>query len=254
MARCGIWTNKQWRRCDHGRLDCTAARRDCHPCLAVDTLLPQSKAVPDSPIVGHLSARSVCARRHDAAAVERCRNPVSAGACRRLSGCPPAGLWRHRAWRYWCGAGCGRGGSIGCRASRSQPTASSFLVVRSTAMAPHSCPARIVCQSFAAIALGAVPYMIADSLLSECGRAPIWRVLMARTAFVGSLGVAVALDFERLFFLLIIMPVIAVFFIIFGLMGGWVGRRTRSPMAAGLGLGLILAWALGVSFPLFVAA
>ena len=106
----------------------------------------------------------------------------------------------------------------------------------------------------AAIALGAVPYMIADSLLSECGRAPIWRILMARTAFVGSLGVAVALDFERLFFLLIIMPVIAVFFIIFGLMGGWVGRRTRSPMAAGLGLGLILAWALGVSFPLFVAA
>ncbi len=105
-----------------------------------------------------------------------------------------------------------------------------------------------------AIAVGAVPYMVGDSVVSECGRASLWRVLVARAAFLGSLGGAVALDFERLFFLLIILPVIAVFFVIFGLMGGWVGRRTRSPVAAGLGLGLILAWALGVSFPLFVAA
>ena len=102
-----------------------------------------------------------------------------------------------------------------------------------------------------AIAIGALPYMLADSLVSEGGRAAWWRVLAARGAFLASLGAAVAFDFHRLFFLLIIIPVIVLFFVIFGLMGGWVGRRTGSPFACGIGLGLILAWALGVSFPMF---
>jgi hypothetical protein len=103
----------------------------------------------------------------------------------------------------------------------------------------------------AAIAVGAVPFMLADSLATDNGRATLWRVLMARGAFLASLGAAVALDFQRLFFLLIIIPVIVAFFIIFGLMGGWVGRRTMSPAAVGIGLGLILAWSIGVSFPMF---
>jgi hypothetical protein len=93
--------------------------------------------------------------------------------------------------------------------------------------------------------------MIADSLVTEGGRAALWRVLAARGAFITSLGAAVALDFKRLFFLLIVIPVIVFFFTIFGLMGGWVGRRTGSPCAPGIGLGLLLAWALGVSFPTF---
>ncbi len=101
-----------------------------------------------------------------------------------------------------------------------------------------------------ALALGAVPFMLADSLVTEAGRAPVWRGLAARAAFLASLGLAVALDFERLFFLLLILPVIVLFFLVFGLMGRWVGRRSAAPLACGLGLGLILAWALGVSFPL----
>jgi hypothetical protein len=103
----------------------------------------------------------------------------------------------------------------------------------------------------AAIAAGAVPYMLAESLVTQGGAARLWRVLAARGAFLASLGGAVALDFERLFFLLIVIPVIVLFFTIFGLMGGWVGRRTGSPLAAGIGLGLLLAWAIGVSFPMF---
>ena len=103
----------------------------------------------------------------------------------------------------------------------------------------------------AAIAFGAVPYMLADSLATEGGRARVWRVLAARLALLASLAGAVALDFERLFFLLIIIPVIVLFFAVFGTMAGWVGRRTQSPAATGLALGLILAWAVGVSFPIF---
>jgi hypothetical protein len=103
----------------------------------------------------------------------------------------------------------------------------------------------------AAIAVGAVPYMVADSLAVDGGRAPYWRVFVARGAFLASLGAAVAFDFKRLFFLLIIIPVIILFFVIFGLMGGWAGRRTMAPVSVGIGLGLVLAWSLGVSFPMF---
>jgi len=103
----------------------------------------------------------------------------------------------------------------------------------------------------AAIAVGAIPYMLADGLATEGGRARVWRVLAARAVFLASLGAAVALDFERLFFLLIIIPVIVLFFAVFGTMAGWIGRRTQSPGATGLALGLILAWAVGVSFPIF---
>jgi hypothetical protein len=103
----------------------------------------------------------------------------------------------------------------------------------------------------AAIAVGAIPFMIADSVLTQAGRAPLWRTLLARTAFLCSLVLAVMLDRERLFFLLMILPVIVLFYVVFGTMGGWVGRRTGAPLAAGLGVGLTLAWALGVTFPLF---
>ncbi|CCD86661.1 conserved membrane protein of unknown function [Bradyrhizobium sp. ORS 285] len=111
-------------------------------------------------------------------------------------------------------------------------------------------PARL--PIIAAIAVGAVPAMLADSLANQGGHAALWRTLWIRTVFLASLGGAVALDLRRLFFLLIIIPVIVLFFIVFGLIGGCVGRRTCSPMAEGIGLGLILAWSIGVSFPMFL--
>ncbi len=105
----------------------------------------------------------------------------------------------------------------------------------------------------AVMALGAVPFLLADGALTEGGRAPIWRVLTVRTAALASLGLAVALDFERLFFLLIILPVILLFFLLFGTMAGWVGRATWRPGVAGIALGVFLGWALGVTFPMFAA-
>lgn len=117
-----------------------------------------------------------------------------------------------------------------------------------TSFFPHSGRIPII----AAMTVGTVLYMLGDALLTMGGRAPVWRVVATRGAFLISLGIALALDFERLFFLLIILPVILLFFILFGVMGGWVGRRTGLPTAAGIGLGLMLAWSLGVTFPLFV--
>ncbi len=104
-----------------------------------------------------------------------------------------------------------------------------------------------------AMMAGAVPFMLADAVLTEGGRAPLWRVLLVRGVALASLGLAVALDFERLFFLIIILPVILLFYLLFGTAGGWVGRATWRPAAGGIGLGLFLAWALGVTFPMFAA-
>ena len=101
-----------------------------------------------------------------------------------------------------------------------------------------------------AIALGAVPAMLADARLTHLASLPV-RIAL-RGAFLLSLGLAVALDFEALFFLLMIAPVIVLFYLVFGTMGRQTSAR-GGPLAPGLVLGLVLAWALGVSFPLFQA-
>lgn len=102
----------------------------------------------------------------------------------------------------------------------------------------------------AALLLGAIPFMVADAQL--VWQASLWRRIAARVALLVSLGIAVALDLEGLFFLLIIAPVILLFFFVHGAMGRAFGKRA-GPLLAGIALGIILAWALGVSFPMFAA-
>lgn len=112
---------------------------------------------------------------------------------------------------------------------------------------PH--PGRLAV--IAAILPGAVLAMLADAVLSEATRAVLWRRVVARGMFLISLGIAVALDFERLFFLILILPVIGLFYLSYGMMGRFLGKRTGSVVAVGVGLGVILGWALGVTFPMF---
>ncbi len=100
----------------------------------------------------------------------------------------------------------------------------------------------------AALTVGTVPFMLADCMVAVGG----WRRLVARLMFLASLAMAAFMDLDRLLFVLIILPVIGLFFLILGPLGRWVARQSGAG-AAGLGLGVILAWALGVSFPLFVA-
>lgn len=102
----------------------------------------------------------------------------------------------------------------------------------------------------AALCIGTIPFMIGDSCVTEGGRAPFWRRCLARTMLFLSLGAAAILDPEELTFVLIVLPVFLLFFLVHGLMGRWIARRSGA-ISAGLGLGLCLAWALGVSFPLF---
>ncbi|MEQ8589658.1 MAG: alpha/beta fold hydrolase [Roseitalea porphyridii] len=102
----------------------------------------------------------------------------------------------------------------------------------------------------ALLALGTVPFMLADSMVTAAGRGALWRRIAARVALLSSLIAGALIDPENLAFVLIVLPVFVLFFFVHGLMGRWVGRRCGAA-AAGLGLGLCLAWVLGVSFPLF---
>jgi dienelactone hydrolase len=102
----------------------------------------------------------------------------------------------------------------------------------------------------AALAVGAIAYMLADSVMAN-RLSKLWQRIIMRLAFLASLGIGVALDFDRLFFLVLIIPVIALFYLIFGIGGRWVAKRA-GPVASGIGLGLLLAWSLGVTFPMFV--
>jgi hypothetical protein len=100
----------------------------------------------------------------------------------------------------------------------------------------------------AAMLIGAMPYMIADTILTAQQR--VGGRFLTRLSFLVSLGIAVALDFESLFFLLLIAPVLVLFYLVFGTMGRAATKRA-GPLASGVALGIVLAWALGVSFPLF---
>lgn len=102
----------------------------------------------------------------------------------------------------------------------------------------------------AILTVGAVPFMVADAMLTA--KASVLRRLALRAGFLASLGVAVALDFEGLFFLMLIAPVMILFYLVFGTMGRDTARRV-GPLSSGLVLGFVLAWALGASFPLFLA-
>lgn len=101
-----------------------------------------------------------------------------------------------------------------------------------------------------AMLIGAVPFMVADMVLTH--QASALRRLCLRGGFLASLGLAVALDFSALFFLIMIAPVMVLFYIVFGTIGRSLAKRA-GPLPSGLALGLVLAWALGVSFPLFQA-
>ncbi|MEL7000489.1 MAG: alpha/beta hydrolase, partial [Pseudomonadota bacterium] len=100
------------------------------------------------------------------------------------------------------------------------------------------------------LAVGTLNYTCSDEILTGRPGARWWWYPVSKLSILASLAIAVALDLESLFFLIIILPVIVLFFILYGLFSRWVFRATQAPMVPGIALGLAFAWALGVTFPL----
>ncbi|MEJ2539017.1 MAG: alpha/beta hydrolase [Gemmatimonadota bacterium] len=102
-----------------------------------------------------------------------------------------------------------------------------------------------------AVLAGTLPYFVVDEWLTRGPRARRGAYPFTKLLFLLSLGLAVALDFQDLFFLVLIIPLILVFFGIHGLLSRWAYRATGSPLVAGLGNAVAFAWALAVTFPLY---
>lgn len=100
-----------------------------------------------------------------------------------------------------------------------------------------------------AMLLGMLPFFIADEWLTRGANAPKGAYAFTKMMFLVSLAIAVALNLEKLFFLIIIVPVIVIFFIVYGFFSAWSYRQTLHPFVGALANALSFAWALAVTFP-----
>jgi dienelactone hydrolase len=96
---------------------------------------------------------------------------------------------------------------------------------------------------------GTLLYFLADDWLTRGTDVPRGAHLLTRFCFLLSLGLAVALSFEELFFLLIIAVVIVPYFVIYGLIGGWVYKKTGDPLVSAVPVAVAFGWTLAVVFP-----
>jgi len=109
-------------------------------------------------------------------------------------------------------------------------------------------PARI--PMILAVFCGTLPYFIADEWLVRGGTAPRGAYAVTKFCFLLSLAIAVALNLQRLFFLIIIIPVILILFIVYGWFSSLAYRRTHHPLVGALALSFTFAWAIAVTFPI----
>lgn len=100
-----------------------------------------------------------------------------------------------------------------------------------------------------AMLIGTIPYFLADEYLTRGPQAPMLGYTLTKLLFLVSLILAVTLNLQRLFFLIIIVPVILIFFLVYGLFSTWTYRRTNSPIPGALANAFAFAWAIAVTFP-----
>lgn len=96
---------------------------------------------------------------------------------------------------------------------------------------------------------GAAVWLIGDEHLTRGPGAPRLAVVATKAGFLASLVFAVVLDPGELFFLMLIVPAVLILFVVFGLLGGWIHRRTGHPLVAALAHALAFALAIAATFP-----
>jgi pimeloyl-ACP methyl ester carboxylesterase len=101
-----------------------------------------------------------------------------------------------------------------------------------------------------ALLAGTLPFFIADEFSTRGPGAPKWAYALTKFCFLLSLVLAIALNIRKLFFLIIIAPVILIFFIVYGLISGWTYRRVNHPLVGALALALAFAWSIAATFPI----
>ncbi len=101
-----------------------------------------------------------------------------------------------------------------------------------------------------ALLAGTLPWFLADEWLTRARGAPRGAYVASKLAFLVSLVLAIALDPQRLFFLVIIVPLILLLFVIHGLYSRWIAQSTGQPTIAAVANAVVFAWFIAVTFPL----
>ncbi len=104
----------------------------------------------------------------------------------------------------------------------------------------------LIAPLFVATAL----YFLCDEWLTRGEGAARGGYAFSKICFIASLLGAVALNPQKLFFLIIIVPVIFIFFMVYGLISRWTYGRTGDPRVAALANAAGLAFAIAVTFPI----
>jgi len=99
-----------------------------------------------------------------------------------------------------------------------------------------------------AMLAGTLPYFAADEWLTR-GSGGRGAYLLTKLCFLLSLMIAVALNLQKLFFLIIIVPVILILFVVYGLFSRWTYRNTGHPLVAACANALVFAWFIAATFP-----
>ncbi|WP_322514047.1 alpha/beta fold hydrolase [Rhodopseudomonas palustris] len=104
----------------------------------------------------------------------------------------------------------------------------------------------------AAVACGTIPYFLTAEWMAHGAGARRGAYALAKFCFLASLAAAVALNLQKLFFLIIIVPVILLLFIAFGLISNWTYKATNHPLPGALANAILFAWAIAVTFPMVI--
>lgn len=94
-----------------------------------------------------------------------------------------------------------------------------------------------------------LPYFLADEHLSRSPGAPVGAYVITKVFFILSLCIDALLS-QSLFFLFILAPLFALYFVVYGLFSGRVYQRTRAIAVSALVNTFIFAWTVTAIFPL----
>lgn len=114
-----------------------------------------------------------------------------------------------------------------------------------TSFAPTESRAALIPVIFVGCAL----YFLADEWMVRGEGAALGGYAFSKLCFIASLGIAVALNPRRLFFLVLIAIVIVILLTVYGIVGRWAYARMRDPRPGALGAAFGLAFAIAVCFP-----
>ncbi|WP_211369239.1 alpha/beta fold hydrolase [Roseospira navarrensis] len=102
--------------------------------------------------------------------------------------------------------------------------------------------------------LGTLAFFLVDEWMTRGAGRGRGASVATKALFLASLVPAIALDLNSLFFLIILFPVIVLFFVIFGLVSAWARRRTGHPWVGALVSAFVFAWCVAVTFPIVTGA